>query len=738
MNTKHYKILVFGQVQGVGFRPFVFRLALEENLRGWVNNSSQGVQIHLESTPEELQKFILRLHAEKPGPAIIKDVQISTLPMENFISFHIRESDHQDYSKITQIPSDIRICKDCLAEVQDPQNRRYQYPFTNCTNCGPRFSIIKDIPYDRPLTSMKDFELCSDCQEEYNNPFDRRFHAQPNACPLCGPQVQLLNQKQELICEKNQTIQTAAKLILEGNIIALKGLGGYQIICDATQSAVLNKLRKRKNRPLKPFAVMAKDIEMVQSLCRPIEKELECLCSPQGPIVLILKTDHLPEEVSPKNPYLGLMLPTTALHNLLLECVGRPLVVTSGNRSDEPICIDDNEAFERLGKIADFFLTHDRQIVRPLDDSIIRVINHEPVLLRKARGYAPDYFPLKKISPTALCLGGQLKSSISIVYKNQIIQSQYLGDLEDELTYQAYRKEISRYLNFYDEKSEMIVCDAHPQYQSSLYANEISPSPILVQHHLSHLYAVMCEHQLSGPVLGISWDGSGYGRNNQELWGGEFFYIDEKLQAQRIASLMPIKLLGGEASYREVDRISAALVFSVGQSPRTEREKQLHSLFENSYFQLHSTSIGRLLEGVSALIGLCAKNTFEGESAQKLEFEAMKSTTNEFVSLPTIKEAERSYLDWRPLIQFILDNQHRSQADLARITHLSIVKSSLHFLTPFGLNIPLLLSGGCFQNKILVEHFIEEVKTRKIYHPVRVPPNDGGISLGQAFFATHL
>ncbi len=787
---RHFFIQVFGKVQGVGFRPFVYRLALEEELNGWVNNSGQGVNIHLECALQTLEKFIHRLQNEKPEPATIANLNIQEFQeLQNFSKFEILKSETLQTEKSVFIPQDLVTCKNCLQELGDPQNRRYRYPFINCTHCGPRFSIIEDIPYDRALTSMKSFEMCELCSLEYHNPLDRRFHAQPNACPNCGPQIFLQDSQGKIIFEKEDALQQAVSLLHKGAILAVKGLGGYQLVGDATKKTLIEKLRQRKKRPTKPLAIMTLNQETAKNFVKLTDLESKLLSSHAGPIVLLEKMSVLPEELAPNNPYLGVLLPTTGLHALLLADFQKPLIVTSGNLSEEPICLEDEEAFLRLKGVADYFLTHNRSILRQVDDSVVRVMNDKVMTLRKARGLAPEVFPNEYKGNPVLCLGGHQKNTITLNFPNRFILSQHIGDLDNELSFVAFQREIKQFLKFYQVKNPEVISDLHPHYQSTLFAQENFSLVRPLQHHLAHVYAVMAEFQLKGPLLGLAWDGSGYA-DARNFWGGEFFFVEASGKAQRVASFLPMKMLGGEKVARENFRMGYALLLQAGinpdmhpgKAPGGDQDKALgkdqgierniarfelyQKLFQSEYQHLETSSLGRLLEGLSAILGLCDVSSFEGEAAMRLEFEALKSETSEWIDLPIVLASSLRWIDWRPLVRFIHENTKRSSAELARISHNSVLRAASKLLQilnqNFSLNLssrpdqdsglnpgknkdhspaqnlPVVLGGGVFQNKIILEGLVELHQSSKIYYAERVPPNDGALSLGQAYYSSLL
>ena len=506
------RITLRGAVQGVGFRPFVYRLATELSLTGWVLNSSAGLVVEVEGPSEPLRRFEQRLEHERPKASVVTVSESSWIASEGSTRFEILASDH-DSGKTVNVLPDLATCTDCREELYDPENRRFEYPFTNCTNCGPRYTIVVDIPYDRPNTTMRDFTLCPACREEYENPANRRFHAQPNACPVCGPQL-------------DGTIADAVEAILQGEIIALKGIGGFQLLVDARNRDAVARLRQRKHREEKPFALMMPSLEVARSYCEISPAEVELLESLAAPIVLLQPkpgTD-IAANVAHSSPYLGVMLPYSPLHHLLMQECRFPLIATSGNRSDEPIAIANDEAKARLKNIADHFLMHNRPIVRACDDSVVRLTRGRAGILRRARGYAPLGIRVAHSLPPVLAVGGHLKNTVAIGVGQDVFLSQHIGDLETIEARGAFEKAIDDLCRLYSFKPEVVACDLHPDYASSRWAENSGLPLIRVQHHQAHVAACAAENNVEQPYLGISWDGTGYGLDGA-IWGGEFFRV---------------------------------------------------------------------------------------------------------------------------------------------------------------------------------------------------------------------
>ncbi|MCX8103930.1 MAG: carbamoyltransferase HypF, partial [Candidatus Bipolaricaulota bacterium] len=557
------KIAIHGAVQGVGFRPFVYRLAIELKLTGWVLNSAQGVFIEAEGTKEQLEEFVRRLERDKPPRAFLQSLEASWLDPVGYTAFEIRHSDESG-QKIAFILPDIATCPDCWREIFDPNNRRYRYPFTNCTNCGPRFSIIEALPYDRPNTTMKIFRMCPDCQAEYENPLDRRFHAQPNACPQCGPHLELWDAKGTVLAQHDDALCQAAEAIRVGQIIAVKGLGGFHLICDARNDDAVQELRRRKHREEKPFALMYPSLELVQAHCEVSPLEERALTSPEAPIVLMRRREsvQIASSVAPRNPYLGIMLPYTPLHHLLMAELGFPVVATSGNLSDEPICTDEHEALIRLKEIADLFLVHNRPIARHVDDSIVRIVGSQELVLRRARGFAP--LPITLRNPerrTVLAVGAHLKNTVALAVGSTVFISQHIGDLETAEAFGAFQRVIQDFERLYDAQPSVIAHDLHPDYLSTQYAQGRKPRTVGVQHHYAHVLACMAENELDSSVLGVSWDGTGYGLDGT-IWGGEFLRATRE-SFTRVAHLRTFRLPGGERAIQEPRRSALGVLYEL-------------------------------------------------------------------------------------------------------------------------------------------------------------------------------
>jgi len=742
------RVLVQGAVQGVGFRPFAFRLAQELALPGWVLNSSTGVFIEAEGLKPVLDIFLLRLKAEKPPQARIWSLEFSFLPPVGYQTFEIRHSQEAGEKTVTVLP-EIATCPDCLREINDPYDRHFNYPFTNCTNCGPRFTIIRSLPYDRGNTAMAKFPLCPDCRREYEAPADRRFHAQPTACPKCGPQLALWDGQGILLAEKEEALQQAAQAVRAGKILAFKGLGGFLLLVDARNEAAMKRLRERKLREEKPLAVLFPNLTSAQEQCSisPLEERL--LLASESPILLLAKKPDfsLAPSLAPHNPNLGVMLPYSPLHHLLMVELSFPVVATSGNRTDEPMAIEEKEALSRLRGIADLFLVHNRPIVRHCDDSVVRLLLGRELVLRRARGYAPLPVYVKEKLPPILAVGAHLKNTVAIGFGERVIISQHIGDLETPQAFQAFIAAGQDLSRLYDFKPEAVARDLHPDYLSSKYAQSLGLPVISVQHHHAHLAACLAENQVEGKALGLCWDGTGYGPDGT-LWGGEFL-IGDASGFQRAAHFRPVLLPGGEKAIREPRRVAfAALCDLLGEATLAredlapirafslEQRNLLFSLLGKGVNTPSGCGVGRLFDLVASLIDLRQKATFEGQPAMELEFIASQHETGSYPF--EIIESDPLVVDWRPMLVALLEDlaAGRDQAIMARRFHNSLIEIAVTLAK--RLQEPkVALSGGVFQNKILAEgifHRLTEAGFEVHLHQ-RVPPNDGCISLGQIVIA---
>ena len=754
------KLVLRGAVQGVGFRPFVHRLATELAVTGWVNNSPQGVFVEAESPRPTLEQFLRRLEAEKPPRSSIQSMETTWLDAVGFSKFEIRASENGGDKTALVLP-DIATCPDCLRDIFDKKNRRFRYPFTNCTNCGPRFSIIESLPYDRANTSMKKFAMCPACRKEYDNPQDRRFHAQPNACPVCGPRLEFWNAAGEAVFGGDEALRAAANAIRRGKIVAVKGIGGFHLLAAARNEKVLRLLRERKHREEKPLALMFPSLKSVKVVCEVSALEERLLCSPEAPIVLLHRRQpseisnskfQIVECVAPGNPNLGVMLPSNPLHHLLMAELKIPVVATSGNLSDEPICTDETEALERLRDIADVFLVHNRPIVRHLDDSIVRVMSSREMMLRRARGYAPLPVQIqtsKSEVQNVLAVGAHLKNSVALAVGKNVFLSQHIGDLETEQANAAFRRVTGELPGLYDVEPEMIAVDLHPDYQSTRFAQQSGKKNFGVQHHVAHVLSCIAENEVALPALGVAWDGTGYGPDGT-IWGGEFFSVTDN-GVERIAHLLPFRLPGGDKAVKEPRRAALGLLYELYGEAAFEmnhlpplREMPpvemitLRGMLQRRFNSPSTSSVGRLFDVVASLVNLRQQMRFEGQAAMELEFAMDDFTTDARYDLPLVTRHSSLVLDWSLMVHSILTdvNGRVSVAEISTKFHNALAEAVVAMARASGLT-RVVLSGGCFQNRYLTERTVSRLRAEKFqpYWHQRVPPNDGGIALGQIFAA---
>jgi len=742
-------IVIRGAVQGVGFRPFIYRLARELNLNGRVSNSTSGVLVEAEGRSELLEALLIRIEREKPPRASIQSLEPVLLDPVGYEGFEIGQSTGSGRVSTLVLP-DIATCAECLADLLDPNDRRYRYPFTNCTHCGPRYSIVEKLPYDRPNTTMRDFPMCPRCREEYEDPLDRRFHAQPVACPECGPQLELWDGEGRTLSRRDEALRRGVVAVREGKIVAVKGLGGFHLIVDACNEGAVARLREFKNRDEKPFALMYPDLPGVAVHCGLSEPEARLLRSPEAPIVLLRRTeaDDLASNVAPGNPYFGILLPYTPLHHLLMRDFGGPVVATSGNLGEEPICIDEEKALAKLGGFADLFLVHDRPIRRHVDDSIARVVAGRELVLRRARGYAPLPVTLDAAIPPTIGVGGHLKNTVALSVGREVFVSQHIGDLETEEADAAFRDTITSLRDLYEAVPGVVACDAHPDYRSTRYAGRANLPVLPVQHHYAHVLSCMSENRLDGPVLGIAWDGTGYGLDGT-VWGGEFLRID-KISFERVGHLRTFPLPGGDAAAREPRRSALGLLFdllgeSVFEQPDLTRlcgftpseVLVLETALKRGVNTPRTSSIGRLFDAVSALVGLRRRSGFEGQAAMDLEF-AVREGIDDYYDFgiygglpdPTVPIVA----DWGPVVLQLLEDVRGGMpgGDMAARFHNGLVRLIVRTARSVG-EERIVLTGGCFQNARLLESAVHALYADGFtpYWHQRIPPNDGGIALGQ-------
>jgi hydrogenase maturation protein HypF len=744
------RLEINGIVQGVGFRPFIYQLANQHGLKGQVANTATGVSLVLEGPSVCIQQFIDDLPRRKPPLAHIVTVSTTPEPVAGFTSFSIVKS-RGSASRATLISPDVMVCEDCLAEMRDPQDRRFGYPFINCTNCGPRYTIIDDIPYDRPKTSMRHFTMCPQCQAEYDDPADRRFHAQPNACPVCGPRVTLCTPDGNPIVNDNPIAETANR-IKAGRIAAIKGLGGFHLAVDATNPDAVTRLRRRKHREEKPFALMCENMARIKAITHVCAEEETLLVSIQRPIVLLKKrvNTSIAEAVSPRNKYFGVMLPYTPMHHLLLASGFTALVMTSANLSEEPIAIDNAEAFGRLGDIADDFLIHDRDIYLRSDDSIVRHSAGHMRPVRRSRGYVPMPVFLKNEIPPVLACGAELKNTICLTRGRQAFVSQHIGDLENRATDEFFRLTVNHLKRLLDIDPQIVACDLHPDYMSTRYAHELEGvTRIAVQHHHAHIAACMAENQVDGPVIGLAFDGTGLGSDGT-VWGGEVLLADYR-SFSRAAHLEPVPMPGSTAAIKEPWRMAVShLQSALGEFPydsipllKSIGKQKVALLLQMMDKQINSpltSSLGRLFDAVAAIIGLRHQVAFEGQAAMELEMVADESESGCYdFSWDGIDVMQ---LATTPIVRAVMQDkiQGVSQAVISARFHNTLIvlfdSVCRHLRGRTGMD-RVALSGGVFQNSRLLGGLSDALENSGfdlITHK-RVPANDGGLSLGQAVVA---
>jgi hydrogenase maturation protein HypF len=771
LSVRRLRLLVRGAVQGVGFRPFVFRLARQLSLRGLVRNSGQGVCVEVEGEPGVLDEFLRLLTEQPPARSYLQCVEKSWLPSTGFEDFRIDSSD-AEAAKTTSITPDLATCGDCVREILDARNRRFRYPFTNCTHCGPRFTIVERLPYDRENTSMNLFPMCPTCRQEYEDPLDRRFQAQANACPKCGPQVELWRPNGEVLAVREDALAGALTALRDNAIAAVKGLGGFHLMVRAGSEEAVRRLRLRKRREAKPLALMFPDLGQVRRHCWVSDLEARLLASPAAPIVLLRRrTDMVgqstvAEAVAPGNLCLGVMLPYTPLHHLLLRELGEPVVATSGNVSDDVICIDNREARDRLGAIAEVLLVHNRPIVRPVDDSVLQVVSGREMPLRRSRGYAPlpISISLQGQEDTAsaaaksdltcagttgqhgstsalLAVGGQAKNTVACLVGSNVYLSQHVGDLDTAATRRAFRRTWKDLTELYEMKPEVIVTDRHPDYASTALARAAGRPLVAIQHHIAHVLSCMADNELGPPVLGVAWDGTGLGWDGT-IWGGEFFLVAEST-VERVAHLREFPLPGGEAAIREPRRAALGLLYELhGAQTWALREwaplqafapaeiQVLQKMLEKHVCTPRTSSAGRLFDAFASILALRQRADFEGQAAMDLEFMAADIAPERTYPIP-IREG---IVDWGPMVEEIRNDQAMGVPlpEVSARFHESLAAAVVAVCRTRGVE-RVVLSGGCFQNRRLLERSVirlQQAGLEPVWHQ-RVPPNDGGLSLGQ-------
>jgi len=751
---KRYRIKIKGRVQGVGFRPTVFRYAKKFNLSGFVCNTSEGILIEVEGKGE-IKNFINFIKENPPPKSKIEKIIIEEIGIKNETEFRIIESKKGEKKEV-EISPDIATCNDCLNELFDKNDRRYLFPFINCTNCGPRFTIIKKIPYDRKNTTMDEFTMCEECRKEYEDPNTRRFHAQPNCCFICGPRVELYNNKGEKIAEDLDALKKCSELLEKGKILGIKGIGGYHIACDAQNKNSVKILRERKKRYEKPFALMARNIDVIGKYCYLNETEKDVLKSWQAPILLLKKKkNNLPEEIAPFNNYLGFFLPYTPIHHLVFYFGRRikVLVMTSGNFSEEPIIYEDAVAFKRLKEICDFFLTHNRKIYINCDDSVLRIFNKSIYFIRRSRGYVPEPVEIPyKTQKIIFSAGADLKNTFSFTKGKKVYISQHIGDIETDLSIESYKKSINLFKKILEVEPEVIVYDKHPGYFSSQIAKEIfsDKEEISVQHHHSHITSCMADNFLSNEkIIGVSFDGTGYGIDGN-IWGGEFLICDYE-EFERVGHLKYFPIAGGEISIKEVWRIGAVYLYKIFgdnflnldidfvKKIDLKKWEIIKKAVENNINVFLNSSMGRLFDAVSSITGIREKISYEGQAA--IEFEMRIEENKKFKPYNfNVKKVDNLYIIEPEMIiyEIVEDLKHKLTLGIIsyrfHITVSEIIKVICKILREERNINKVALSGGVFQNIFLLKNTIEKLKREKFEVLIhrKVPTNDGGISLGQA------
>ncbi len=758
------KIRVFGVVQGVGFRPFVYNLAQTLGLAGYVLNSSMGVTIEIEGSEDSLHQFLHTLKTDAPPLSAIEEVSVSEVDPQGDLGFSIRES-HSQSGEFVLVSPDVATCDDCWREFSDPANRRFLYPFTNCTNCGPRYTIVKDVPYDRPKTTMSSFEMCGLCRQEYEDPGNRRFHAQPNACAACGPALALVKTSDPVpnfdTIYSVEVLQRTWKLLRAGKIIAIKGLGGFLLACDAENDEAVQQLRKRKRRSNKPFALMSRDVDAIEKFCFVSNVDRAALQSMRRPIVVLpgRANGSISPHIAPGNNTIGVMLPHTPLHYLLFGDSPdelpefSALVMTSGNVSEEPILVSNEEALQQLQPIADWFVVHNRDIHMRVDDSVVRTFQGRERVLRRSRGYVPQPVDLGIPLEAILACGAELKNTFCLTKGRYAILSQHIGDFENYETLQFFQETLENLKKLFHIEPQAVAYDLHPRYMSSRFARTLPiDRKIGVQHHHAHIASCMAENHLQGKVIGIAFDGTGYGTDGQ-IWGGEFLVADFA-NFKRHARLRYVSLPGGEAAVRQPWRVALTYLrdtFGSATLPNSAflkcvPEKQVSlvdAMLSRGINTIQTSSCGRLFDAVASLVGLRHEINFEGQAAIELEAVASRDVTQEYPF--RIENGDPAQIDLRPMIEALVQDlaKSKTQAYMSACFHNTLARTLVEMCGRIrkeeNLN-RVCLSGGTFQNHYLLDRAITWLRAigfETFIHST-VPANDGGISLGQAVIANEI
>lgn len=736
-----YKIEVKGIVQGVGFRPFVYNLALKLDLKGWVNNDDKGVNIEIHGEPTHLESFFDELQNNVPPLAKIDSITIDKIKHNTFYKNFIIKESVLTHSKSTIISPDIAICSDCINDINNEKNFRYNYALTNCTNCGPRYSIIKTVPYDRGNTSMNLFELCETCKKEYTNPSNRRYHAQPVSCEKCGPDISLFDKNNIKIASNIEAIKKIANLINQGEIVSIKGLGGFHLVCDAYNDKSVNRLRERKNRLSKPFAVMFKDIEDINLHTCLTPKEKEVLTSKEKPITLVKKSKEyqLSNSVAPNIDRLGCFIAYTPLHILLFKYLNHPIVATSANLSDEPIIRFKDELLLKLSHVVDYVLDFNRDIINACDDSVVQVVNDEVLMLRNARGYAPTSFKLpKKVQKNILSLGANQKNTIALAFEDNLILSPHIGDLNSLVSMEYFERTIETFKRFYDFTPDVIVCDKHPNYETTKWAKQQNIPYVQIQHHYAHVLSTMAEYQLTKDVLAFSFDGTGYG-DDGNIWGGEVFICDDK-EYERINHFKYFKLLGADKAIKEPKRVGISLLFDTFSLEEvlkldndcvkafTQKEIELlHKMWERGLNAPLTSSLGRIFDAIASLSGIAQLQSYEGETGLQIE-----ECYDETITQSYEYEIIYNQIDLTRCIKELVKD---FESHIICSKFLNMLVNIIIDIATIHKDLPIILTGGVFQNKTLLERVsnkLDQLK-RVYYYSKNIPLNDGGVSVGQIY-----
>lgn len=753
---KAVKISIVGRVQGVGFRPFIFQLANELGLYGTVQNNMDGVEVFIEGKIAQVELFLQSIEQKAPRLSRIDKMVVQKQSAKGFKDFSIIKSRREGTSQLV-IPVDAGICEECLAEMNNPLNFRYHYPFITCTQCGPRYTIIDALPYDRPFTSMANFKLCPNCEQEYNDPMNRRHHAQPIACPKCGPHLSLVSHDGTVVAQQGEALKLAGKLLLEGKILAVKGIGGFHLCCDASNDETVALLRKRKNRPNRPLAVMGFSVEDVRKFAVVSDLEEKMLKSPEAPIVVLAKNSHydLAEHVAPNMTTVGVMIPYSPLHYLLLkEADGRTLVMTSANVSGLPIAYKNEECRQSIGEIADFYLMHNRDILHPVDDSVVQIVKGTTDFFRKSRGYVPDALFSKNNVDGIVSFGGQQKTTFTLGRNEQVFIGPHIGDLDNINTIEHYKNELKHLLKWIDPKQQIGVIDYHPNYQTRQLVNEFSFKEVVeVQHHHAHMAACLADNEIEDEAFAIILDGTGYGLDGN-IWGFEIFYGDCK-NFKRLAHLHYTALPGGEACIREPWRNAVGMLISLLGDQGVEISEQLFSshkqaipvlraMIEKGMNTVYAGTCGRLFDAVSSMIGICEKSTYDGEAAIRLSELANLDLSVHAYSYEIQENEQKLVFNFRKMIYQIVDDlkRERDVSEISTAFHETIVQAlvdgmeRLHNTFP-QTNKKVVLSGGSFHNRYVKQRLMDCLSAAgfEVFTHKRIPCNDGGLSYGQLMVA---